>query len=190
MSHRTEDQSFLDLIRSMKRRIEALERTMSSAKINDVRIGDIVLSTETATDRLVMTNLLNKTRTYLGDPDDVEFSYSGTLVYDVEDEGINSPPYVMDRDSVISEIVMAMNNDTLDDVSVYVISDSGTHFFTATLPQGSTVHVTPCNIPVGRNSRVWVQLQDLGDAAGDAHDLTVILRFGPQTTAPRSTSEF
>jgi hypothetical protein len=190
MSHRSEDQTFIDMIRAMKRRIEALEKQMVSAKVNDIRLGDIVLSTETENDRIVMRNLEKKTQKYLGDPDDVEFSYSGTLVYDAEDEGINSPPYVMDRNSVISEVVMSMNNATLDDVSVYVISNNTTHFFTATLPQGQTVWITPCNIPVTRNTRVFVQLQDLGAADTDAHDLTVILRFGPETTAERVDSLF
>ena len=189
MSYRNEDQNFIDLIRSMKRRIDALEKTMSSSKVNDIRLGDIVLSSDTATERLVLRNILNSTQSYLGTPDDVEFSYSGILVYDIEDEGINSPPYVMPKNSVISEIVLAMNNVTLDDVSVFVISNDVTHFYTATLPEGSKVHVTPCNIPVTKNKRVFVQLKDLGAADTDAHDLTVILRFGPETTAERTSSE-
>jgi hypothetical protein len=189
MSHRSEDQTFIDMIRTMKRRIEALEKQMASSKVNDIRIGDIVVSTETETNRIVMRNLANDTQKYLGDPDDVVFSYSGTLVYDPEDEGINSPPHVMDRNSVISEIVLSMNNATLDDISVYVISNNTTHFFTATLPVGQTVHVTPCNIPVAKNTRVFVQLQDLGAADGNAHDLSVFLRFGAQTTAARADTE-
>ena len=111
------------------------------------------------------------------------------VIYDIEDEGINSPPYALDERAVIREVVMTMVNDTLDDISVYVISNDGTHYFTATLPVGSTYHVTPCNIPVEPHTKIWIQLQDLGAADGDAHDLTVILRFGAETSAQRTDSE-
>ena len=190
MSHRTEDQSFIDMIKSMRRRLDALEKTMSSAKVNDIRLGDIVVSTDTTNDRLVMRNLITGNSKYLGDPEDVEFSYSGVLVYSVEDQSINSPPYVMPQNSVISEVVLAMTNATTDDINVYIVTGDNTHFFSATLPESSTTHVNPCNIPVGKNSQIYVQLQDLGAADGDAHDLTVILRFAPQTTATRADSVF
>jgi hypothetical protein len=188
MSHRNENPKLLDMIRNVLRRLDRLERAQTTRQ-NDLRIGDIVLSTDTATGRIIMTNLVTESAKYLGDPDDVEFSYSGTLVYDVEDEGINSPPYVMPQNSVVREVVLSMNNTTTDNVSVYLITGDATHYFTATLPEGSKMHVNPCNIPVKKNTRMWVQLQDLGDADGDAHDLTVIVRFGAETTATRTDSE-
>jgi hypothetical protein len=57
MSTRVGDESLLDIIRELQRRVHQLETQQNSARRNDVRIGDLLISWDGPNSRVTFENL-------------------------------------------------------------------------------------------------------------------------------------
>jgi hypothetical protein len=160
----------------MQARITKLETQFASARRNDIRLGDIVVTTDRDTNRIKLKNLVTGNEKHLGDPDDAEFSYSGTLT--VEEGGSFSPPYVMPQTSAANTIVLAqiVANGS---VTVDVHFNNGSYTKRVTMLDGETIHIEGVNIPVGINTQIYVELIDADEGT---QDLSVIIRFGDGST--------
>lgn len=177
MSYRDENMTFLDLIRDMKRRIKALEDGGARAKRNDIRLRDMVVSTDSVNNKLLLKNTLNNQTHAIGFGDeDACWSYSGLLSeMEVGDEC--APPHVVARNETAIEIVLAMRTAS-EGIVVTGHFNKGTVTVEATLPVGQTVWVTPINIKVARNSTIWFCAESFGS---NDRDLSVFVRFGTPT---------
>lgn len=57
MSYRNEDPGIIDMLRNMGRRLDRLERGDKGVRQNDVRLGDVVLSTDASSNSILFQNL-------------------------------------------------------------------------------------------------------------------------------------
>lgn len=57
MSFRKGDDSLLDILRDLQRRVHQLETQQNSARRNDVRIGDLLISWNGTTNQVTFSNL-------------------------------------------------------------------------------------------------------------------------------------
>lgn len=180
MSNRTQDQGLIDLIRSLVSRITKLETQFSSVKRNDIRIGDLVVSSDREYDRIKLKNLITGNTKFLGDPRDAEFSYSGLLVVNGDETDI-SPEYVMPVTSNANAIVLSQRV-SAGDITVDVVFNE-TYTKRVTILNGQTLRIEGINVPVGINTKIYVKLIDVPEGA---RDLSVFVRFGGGTTQPRT----
>lgn len=179
MSNRNQDQGLIELIRAMQSRITKLETQFASSRRNDIRLGDLVVTTDRDTNRIKLKNLVTGSERHLGDPDDVEFSYSGLLSADDS----FSPPYVMPQTSAANTIVLAQRESS-GSVTVDIYFNNGSYVKTVTMLDGETTHIEGVNIPVGINTQIYVAITDVGGEG--AQDLSVIIRFGDGSTGSRT----
>lgn len=170
----------------MEKRLGAVEKQLAAAKHTDIRLGDIVVSTDYTTNKICLHNLKTDKVVCLGDDDeDLKWSFSGVLEQEDSADPC-SPPHVMARNDTVVEIVLAMVAVADGDVSVVVHLNDDTFTYSATLPSGTSVWITPVNIPVTRNTKVHVCMSDYG-TEGENRDLSVFLRLG-STFTPHTDS--
>lgn len=195
MSHRDEDMTFPELIRQMHQRLKFLENGAAGVKRNNIRIGEMIVSTDPVTNQMCIENLESGEMYCFGEGDeDAIFSFSGDLPAVPGVDTYISPPHIMAQNQVAKEIVLALKTVADDDVvctlsfSTFLPSGStgtGTTTVSATLPTGKNIWVTPVFILCPHNSMITVELSDFG---GTAENLSVFVRFGSPSGAIQTES--
>lgn len=185
MTARREDPSIVELLRQMRADIERLKRGDKGVRQNDIRLGDMVVTTDAQTNEICLENLITGTKTCFGETvatgtggtDDAEWSYSGPLsvVGGLDDY---SPLYVVPADCVATEIVVAIPNTAASDASVCVHFGTGSMNISGTVLAGNRIGLKSINVPLSANDYIQVQLTDTGT---DGRDLSVMVRFGTPT---------
>jgi len=176
MSVRTIDGGLIDMLRGLKQRIERLEGQSVGVRRNDIRLGDIVVTTDPALNRICLENIRTKEMVCLGDPDNIEFSFSGVLTV-AGDESDWSPPYVMPSSGTAVNVSVAIAVPSDEDISILVSFNDGSYNTTVTLPATQKTQTVGVNIPSGRGTQTRVKLKDIGAAEG-LRDLGVVIQFG------------
>lgn len=179
------DIGLIPLIRNLITRVARLEAQGSAVRRNDIRLGDVVVKTDPTNETIVMTNVNTKARTHLGIPAPAEFSYSGVLGVAGDDTDY-APPHTTTRNTVVTEIVLALRETASGTVTVQVWTNSGKSMVSVSLLAGDTVVVQGTNIPVQKNTLIYPKITASGT---DAHDLSVTVRFGQPLTGDLSGDE-
>lgn len=174
MTNRVLDQNLLELLKSLSLRVKNLEAQRDAVRRNDIRLGKMVVATEPVKGAISLTNLDDKSVTYLGIPEPAIFSYSGDLVVTAGPRDY-APPHTVPKDCSAIEIVVSLREPSTSDTSLLIWFNNGQSMKTITLPAGEYSTVLGVNIPVGRNQTIYPQLSSVGT---DAHELAVIVRFG------------
>lgn len=182
MSGRMQDRGLIDLIRSLQSRIDRLEKQFSAVQRTNIRLGNVVVSTDQEFNRISMQNLVSGTLSYIGDPEDAKFSFSGDLVV-YNDERDVSPPHPTPVATIATAIVLARVQ-TFGDVTVDVYFNDGTYVKTVNINDGVALQIEGITVPISKNTRIYAQLVSADEGA---HDLSVVVRFGEPTTERTDT---
>lgn len=182
MSHRNEDMSFKEMLKSINRRLDLLENSGAKAKLNDIRLGEVTIGTDRQSGKVKVVSELDGHATLLGKDEDAKWSYSGNVVYGTNND---SPPHVMSESLTATEIVVSLRDAISDAIPVSVTFhsvtndgvSSGNIVVNATLPAYKNVYVTPVNVPCGRNSIIYCSLLPFTPVS-IPKDLSVFVRFG------------
>lgn len=190
MSYRDEDMSFPELIRNMNQRIKFLENGNAGTKRNNIRLGEMLVSTDPITNQLCIQNLESGETYCFGDGDeDAVFSFSGVLPIVPSATAYISPPHIMAQNQVAKEIVLSLVTPSSTNIvctvsfSTFLPSGNtatGTTSVSVTLPAGKNIWVIPVFVLCPRNSMIRVTLATV---TGTAENLSVFVRFGqPSST--------
>ena len=183
MSHRNEDMSFKDMLRSINARLDLLESGGAKTKLNDIRLGDVTLGTERASGKIKIVSQLSGEATLLGKDEDAKWSYSGDVIYGTTND---SPPHVMSTTLTAIEVVVSIQVAVLTDLPLNIIFRAtnnsgiarGDIVVQATLPAGKNVWITSINVPCPKNSIVFARLLPFTTIVPAPRDLSVFVRFG------------
>lgn len=189
MSVGHENVGVMELLRSLDRRLKRLESKDKSVKQNDVRLGNLVVTTDPVTNQVCIENLDTKEVVCFGADKPIEWSYSGTLNVvgglDSDGDGFadvnNAPPWRAHVNAWANEIMLALVKPASGDVSILMHWPNG-NVIGYTLPAGEKFISFPLHMYFPKNSQAYPTLAQDGT---DATDLTVMVRFG-QPAEPES----
>lgn len=168
------DPSLMDMLREFDARLKKLESSQNNAvKKNDIRIGDIVISSHDDTGELVAKNLKSNEVTSFVKVQEQAWSFNGVLSV-AGDASDNAPPYRSRHNVVITDILMSLIVPSVDGVDVLFTAGNAT--LACTLPVASTLSITPANLHLRMNDLAYVTLTGAPGVAD--RDLTIIARFG------------
>lgn len=186
MSNRSIDQGFIDFVRSLVTRIQRLESQNNGVRRNDIRLGNIVVTTDNEYMRVGLQDIKTKERVFLGNPPDAVFSYSGPV-----ESGSTSPPHAVPWVTVARELVITTlpANVGTEDTTFVVYFNDGTIGVTITLPAGVSMQLKGLNIPMGKNQRIWVECTDTNGSDTPPTDVSVLVRFGVSALVDVTTSD-
>lgn len=174
------DVGLIELIRSMLNRLDRLESQNDSVRKNDIRLGQMVVTTDPIYNRVGIQNVKTKEKVYVGDPSDAVFSYSGNVV-----EGSVSPAHVVPQPTVAREIVVTClpANTVSFDTEFLVHFDDASVSLAITLNADESLVVRGINVPMGANQRIYVECTDVSGAELAPADISVFVRFGTAATS-------
>lgn len=184
---RQQNEGIIDWLRRLSSRVDCLEKGDKGVRINDTRLGDLVLRPNRDTNQIEATNLATGDMTPISGVREAVWSWPGELIMSELEEGNNSPPYVMADTTVANEIVLGRSAGTTWVVCVAVHFPNGLTILTA-LDPGSYVNIKNINVRLNRNDLVYVELIGVNDTSdfseGSPMNVSVSVRFGePSTTA-------
>lgn len=182
MPARREDLQFKEMLRSILQRLDALENKGGKPKINDIRLGEVTVGTDKQSAKVKVMNELSGEATLLGKDEDAKWSFSGVTLYAA---GVYSPNHIMSESLTAIEVVASLRVPITVDIPFTVNFQSVTNDGTASglitvngvLPANKHVWVTPCNVPCGRNSIIYVGLLPFTPTVAPSN-FSVFLRFG------------
>jgi hypothetical protein len=163
-----------------------LESQDSAVRRNDIRLGKMVVTTDSVYNRIGIQNVRTKERTYIGNPQDAVFSYSGVV-----GEGSVSPPHLLPQTTVARELavgVLAGNTSTVDTVFTVYFNDAELGV-TITLPANQTVGIRGINVPIGMNQNIYVVCTDTNATDTPPIDPSVFVRFGAAASLDLTETE-
>ena len=167
------DPNLLKYIQDLQSRIERLEKGDKGVRVNDTRLGNSVLSPNTYTNQIEMTNLKSGEMVPLTSVREIVWSWSGEL----EGVGVLSPPEVVPDTLIANEIVISRPPPSSAGNAEISVVFPGFTIHTG-IADGHTVHSRPIHIQVKRNDLIYLRLDctELGST-----DVTVAVRFGQPT---------
>jgi hypothetical protein len=171
MTYRREDETAIMWLRNLQARIERLEKSDKGVRQNDIRLGDMVVTTDAGTDEICIENLITGDVVCLGQPNtEVIFSYPD----EVNTAGQVSGAYKVREGCIATEIVVSVQ--TADTSPIQVTVFFGTIASrVVTLPAGETEVTLTLNQTCPAGLRVYIEMTDVGDST--ATDLVAIVRF-------------
>jgi hypothetical protein len=187
---RQQNEGILDWLRRLSSRVDRLEKGDKGVRINDSRLGDLVLRPNRDTNQIEATNLVTGDMTPISGVREAIWSWPGELFVSGVGEENLSPPYAMADTTVANEIVIAKGGDPIWRVCIGVIFPGGLEIVSAINP-GDTIKVRPINIPLSRNDLVRVRLIGVSNGfEGGPMNVSVAVRFGqPNEYADNTTLE-
>lgn len=182
MPARREDLQFREMLKSILKRLDALENKGAKPKINDIRLGEVTVGTDKQSSKVKVINQASGAATLLGKDEDAKWSFSGVTTYTADEY---SPNHIMSESLTAIEVVASLRIATDVDIPFTVnfqsVSNSGTAsgsiIVNGVLPANKHVWVTPCNVPCARNSIIYVGLLPFTPTVAPT-DFSVFLRFG------------
>jgi hypothetical protein len=183
---RQQNEGIVDWLRRLSSRLDRLEKGDKGVRINDTRIGDMVLSSNSNTNQIEARNLNTGDITPITSFRETVFSWPGAVALGVSTEFNESPMECVPDTTVAHELVltrsMSGENPLLGAVTVQFVFGKTTFrnglTVTMGLPSGSHIRVRPVNIPVYKNDLVFVRLTCLETYATN---LTATIRYGQPT---------
>jgi hypothetical protein len=178
------DPGLLPWLRDLASRIERLEKGDKGVRVNDTRLGDSVLTPNTYTNQVEMTNLTTGEMVPLTSVRDIVWSWYGPLSGTPPLDG----PAACIPDNLVANEIVIVNPQGFGSVCVALVFPNGGTIVTSTVA-GQTVRVRPIHIALNRNDIVYVSLYDfVSDLDGDPANVSVTLRFGqPNDLADNTT---
>ena len=177
---RTLDPDILTWLRDLEARIRQLEG--GNARHNDVRIGNLVLSTDQDTNQIRLENIRSRETVVIGGNEKHDFTFNGLVTVSGTAALNYTPPYMVTSTTLVQTITMSLSTAPSSAISVQVLTNDNQFATTVTLPAGSTSHSVPVSIPVQAGTHIRVLLTD--DGAGTSYNLTVSVLFGTPTADP------
>lgn len=182
MSHRQENPSLIAVLREMSDKIARLEKGDKGVRQNDIRLGDMLVTTNADTNQVCITNLNSGTVTCIGaavaapppsgggggggSPDTAVFSWPGLVNY----PNAQSPPYIANTSGTFVEMQVAMTAPTAITVQILNgVTVISTHTLTAVAQQNIVI-----SVPFVDNDVVSVKFTGVG--SGGASRLSILLR--------------
>lgn len=175
MSHRQEDEPLIPWLRRLQDRVERLEKGDKGVRQNDIRLGDMLITTDATTDEVCIQNLLTGDITCLGRQTVpmAGWSFSGLVELNSDPDLNISPPYVMSENSTAIKIVIASRESFTGTVSVCVNFANGVTTKLITL--SSTMNTIDINVPMSTLDTITLTLVGPGT---DCKNLSVFVWFG------------
>lgn len=187
MSVRNVDPNLLAYIQDLKSRVERLEKGDKGVRVNDTRLGNSVLSPNTYTNQVEMTNLKSGEMVPLTSVREIVWSWSGIM--EVGDGlGDVSPTEVIPDTLVANEIVVSRPPaaETAGGANIRVLFPGFTIY--TGIAANQNVNSRPIHIQLKKNDIVYLAL-DCADS-GNVSNVSVALRFGqPTAQADNNTRE-
>lgn len=176
MSHRQEDEPLIPWLRSLQDRIDRLEKGDKGIRQNDIRLGDMLVTTNADSNQVCLNNLVTGETTCIGGSVPLAgWSFSGPLGLITTDLDLNySPPYVMTEARSAVRIVMATRKVFTGDVTVCINFDDGRVQKSVTL-SGRTLMSQNINVPLSIYDKITVRTVSAGVGC---KNLSVFVWFG------------
>ena len=186
---RQQNEGIIDWLRRLSSRVDRLEKGDKGVRINDVRVGDLVLRPNRDTNQIEATNLATGDMTPISGAREAVWSWPGEVILsDISDENY-SPPYIMADTTVANEIVISRLGDLDWRICIGVIFPNGLEIISSIEP-GDSVKVRSINIPLKRNDMVRVRLIGRsGSGELNPFNASVAVRFGQPGQNPDNTTE-
>lgn len=170
MSYRREDQGLVEYIQSLEARIKRLEGGDKGVRQNDIRLGNMVVTTNVETNQICIENLdTGETQCFGAASDEVIFSHPD----EVEDDGERSGPYPVKTSCIARTITVAARVAPSSAVTVTMYFGTATHEIV--LGAGQTVNTITVEQGCAAGMHIIAEITEAGSGA---EDLTVTVRFG------------
>ena len=191
---RQQNEGVIDWLRRLSSRLDRLEKGDKGVRVNDTRIGDMVLSSNSNTNQIEARNLNTGATTPITSFRETVFSWPGSVAIASVAEDNESPYEVIPDATVAHELILVRSlsgtapNQAALTVEFIFARQPGSSPLTITMgiPANQHIRARAINVPVHKNDLIYVRLTCMDDAT--TSNLTAIVRYGqPTSEADNST---
>jgi hypothetical protein len=191
---RQQDEGIRDWLRRLSSRIDRLERGDKGVRVNDTRLGDLVLKPNALTNQIEATNLQSGVMTPITSFRETVFSWPGRVALAGVAENNESPYEVIPDETVANELILVRSlsgttpNQGALTVQFIFARQPGSSPLSITMgiPANQHIRARSINVPVRRNDLIGVKLTCMEDAT--TNNLTAIVRYGQPTGEADNTT--
>lgn len=170
---RHQDVGLLSWLRTLQSRIERLEKGDKGVRVNDTRLGDLVLTPNSTTNQIEATNLKTGLMTPITSFRETVFSWSGAVELGASDTENESPPECIPDNTIANELILSRTGVVTANLAVaFIFGDLEVHMG---LSAGNRTQVKHISVGVNRNDLVHVRLLCV---SGTATNLSATVRYG------------
>lgn len=188
MSHRTENEPLIQMLRKLQDRIDRLEKGDKGIRQNDIRLGDMLVTTNAETNQVCIKNLVTGAITCFGEAAAAGgaplagWSFSGDVDFNADTALDYSPPYVVPENTTAVRIVIASRVAFTGTVRVCI--NFGT-IQRQIILLGATLNSVEINVPLVAYDKITCHLLDAGTGC---KNLSVFVWFSDKPTVALSAS--